>query len=601
MELFRQAYLAMERKFFNSLMKKLSGTIAFLLLLQALGVWLVARTQQQIRQLLGSTPIDPELAKAIHAITENALAGMVVLYLLMALISLGSLLFLRHLIVLPVRNLIRDFTQSDGVGTDLSMKVSVHTYDEFRVLAETFNSFLGRLRQAFLEVRQMGVVIAINSVQVARRVDLAAGHAEQQGGLAKDIFVSSQEATAAFHEIAGNTHKICASTSQNLDVARISFKELISVNDSIHAMDQKIASTNATIGDLQLASKEINSIVGLIRSISTQTSLLSLNAAIEAARAGRAGKGFSIVADEVKKLAEQVNVASESISDKINDMLGLIEGSQTASREVGRYAAQTREAVIRSCESFQQMIQAFEQNDAQLQGITAAAEELSAANQSVHERVGTIHQGSRDVVQKMQQATDLSAKLQTTTETMQRSVARFRIGQGYLEEVIERTQQFRDQCQARLETLVQQSIDVFDHNYRPVAGTEPQKYRTGYDSHCESSLRPLYDQLLETIEGGRFALCVDSNGFAPTHNSRYSRALTGDRQLDLQQSRDKRIFSDPTGQRAARNQQPFLLQTYMRDTGEILSDLSMPIYVNGRHWGGVRLGFDPQVLLDKPH
>lgn len=600
MELFRQVYLTLERMFFNTLTKKLSGNILFLLLLQAWGLVLVAGAQRQIGQVLTGATIEPEVARAIQAITEQTLVGMGALYLVVALLSLGSLLFLRHLIVRPVKELIRDFSRVDSAGADLSMQLSARTYDEFRDLAETFNCFLGRLRQAFLEVRQMGVLIAVNSVQVGRKVDLASGHAEQQGELAKDIFVSSQEATSAFHEIAGNTHKICASTSQNLEVARNSFRELMAVNSSIHAMDQKIASSNVTIGSLQSASQEIKGIVGLIRNISTQTSLLSLNAAIEAARAGRAGKGFSIVADEVKKLAEQVSVASESISGKINDMLGLIEGSRVASSEVGDYAEQTREAVIRSCDSFQQMIQAFEQNDAQLQGITAAVEELSAANQSVHERVSTIHQGSCQVVQQMQQATTISARLQATTEAMQASVAQFQIGQGALEQVIVRTREFRDRCQERLEALARQQVDVFDRNYRPVPGTDPQKYRTLYDAHCESSLRPLYDQLLEATPGGRFALCVDSNGFAPTHNSRYSRPLSGERQADLQQSRDKRIFADPTGLRAAGNQNPFLLQTYMRDTGEILSDLAMPILVNGRHWGALRLGFDPQVLLEPP-
>ena len=74
---------------------------------------------------------------------------------------------------------------------------------------------------------------------------------------------------------------------------------------------------------------------------------------------------------------------------------------------------------------------------------------------------------------------------------------------------------------------------------------------------------------------------------------------TGDYENDLLHSRDKRIFDDPTGIRCARNTNPFLLQTYARDTGEVLSDLSLPIYIDDRHWGNVRLGFNPQVLLDE--
>ena len=73
--------------------------------------------------------------------------------------------------------------------------------------------------------------------------------------------------------------------------------------------------------------------------------------------------------------------------------------------------------------------------------------------------------------------------------------------------------------------------------------------------------------------------------------------LTGNPKTDLQQSRDKRIFNDPAGLKAARNDTPFLLQTYVRDTGEILSEISLPIMVKGRHWGALRLGFDAARLL----
>lgn len=600
MEMFKQVYFSLERTFFQTLTRKLCGNVGFLLLLQAGSILVAAWCGQRLRAVIADPAVPRETAAAIAVIAEQTLLAMVVLYVSVVLVALATLWFLRHLFIRPVRDLIRAFSTAEGNGTDLSIRVPTRTWDEFRDLSESINAFLARLRQAFLEVRQMGLSIAVNSVQVARKVESAADRAEQQGQLAQEIFLSSQEATAAFHDIAGHTHQISASTSHNLEVARTSFRELETVNAGIHAMDQKILSTNRSIGELQTASQEIHGIVGLIRSISTQTSLLALNAAIEAARAGAAGRGFSIVADEVKKLAEQVQVASAAISGKIQQMLGLIEASRQASGEVGRHAGQTREAVVRSCRSFQQMIEALERNDAQLQGITAAVEELSAANEAVHGRVGTIHAGSREVVQQMQQAKGISLSLQTITETMQASVARFHIGQGALEQIIVRTRQFRDQCQERLESLARQQVDIFDRNYRPLPGTDPPKYRTDYDAQCETVLRPLYDQVLDSLGGARFALCVDANGFAPTHNSRYSQPLTGRREVDLQRSRDKRIFNDGTGLRAARNENPFLLQTYMRDTGEILCDLSLPLTVQGRHWGAARLGFDPRMVLDPP-
>jgi methyl-accepting chemotaxis protein len=92
---------------------------------------------------------------------------------------------------------------------------------------------------------------------------------------------------------------------------------------------------------------------------------------------------------------------------------------------------------------------------------------------------------------------------------------------------------------------------------------------------------------------------TDVNGYAPTHMSKASQPLTGNAQTDLANSRDKRLFNDPAGLKSARNTRPFLLHTYCRDTGEVMSEIALPVYVNGKHWGGLRLGFDPMALLQQ--
>jgi methyl-accepting chemotaxis protein len=85
----------------------------------------------------------------------------------------------------------------------------------------------------------------------------------------------------------------------------------------------------------------------------------------------------------------------------------------------------------------------------------------------------------------------------------------------------------------------------------------------------------------------------------PTHHSNVSKPLTGDLEQDIANSRHKRIYMASTfDERRAQNTQPFLLQTNARDTGEVLSDLSLPIYVNGKHWGAYITGFDPKILLE---
>ncbi len=333
-------YQALERTLFNSLTRKLVGNFLFLLLLQSLTIPVVFLGNQAIQQTLAGAAIDPALTKTIAGISQQTFSRIVVLYILSAAVFTATLCFLRYLVVTPVNHLIKAFTFSGEDGCDLSIQIPARSYDEFRELADTFNHFLANLRDMFLTVRQMGVVIALNSVKVARKVDTSSQNASQQGQLANDIFASSQEATAAFNEIANNTQHICTSTSQNLDTARDSYRELMEVSGNIHAMDQKITQNNATLAGLNATSQEISDIVALIKTISTQTSLLSLNAAIEAARAGDVGRGFAVVAAEVRNLAEGAGSSASQINHITATLLEHTERTLTSAKSSSKVLLQ---------------------------------------------------------------------------------------------------------------------------------------------------------------------------------------------------------------------------------------------------------------------
>lgn len=136
--------------------------------------------------------------------------------------------------------------------------------------------------------------------------------------------------------------------------------------------------------------------------------------------------------------------------------------------------------------------------------------------------------------------------------------------------------------------------DAFDQEYVPIPGFVPEKYHTKYDFYLDKAILALQDEFLKD-ESVVFAVAVDSNGYLPTHNTRYQQPISGDQQRDLVGNRTKRIFNDPIGLTAARNTEPAFLQEYHRDTGEVMWDISSPIYVKGQHWGGFRIGFS----LDK--
>lgn len=127
---------------------------------------------------------------------------------------------------------------------------------------------------------------------------------------------------------------------------------------------------------------------------------------------------------------------------------------------------------------------------------------------------------------------------------------------------------------------------VFDTDYRLIPNTDPPKYHTAYDQYTDQNLRGIQDSYLKD-NIIIYAVALDINGYVPTHNT-VSTAQTG---LGYNPSRTKRIFNDPVGIAAVQNLEPYLFQEYKRDTGEIMWDISSPIYVNGRHWGGFRVGF----------
>jgi methyl-accepting chemotaxis protein len=411
------------------------------------------------------------------------------------------------------------------------------------------------------------------------------------------VFGNSQVATQTLNTISDNTQQIASSTSENLDSARQAMKELQSVNQNMETMLTQIHKHDLSIKEMGDKSRDIRKIISTIQGISFQTGLLSLNAAVEAARAGQAGKGFSVVASEVKKLAEQANQASEQIAGQITDMLTSIDRALSESRAINEAAGHTMNASRTAYDSYEGMIRDFEENHNLLTHITASVEEISAANMQTHEQVENINELSMIVAEKTDSSEEVATDLQKTSEDLQELVSRFITGEGPFEKVLSAGRQFREQVTEHITNLAKSGTNVFDTSYQQVPDTKPAKYRTSYDQIFAQRLQPLCDQTLQQVASGIFAICVDTNGYAPTHNSQYTRPITGDPHFDTLNSRDKRLFNDKTGLRSARNSESFLLQTYMRDTGEILCDLSLPITINGRHWGGVRIGFDPKILL----
>lgn len=134
---------------------------------------------------------------------------------------------------------------------------------------------------------------------------------------------------------------------------------------------------------------------------------------------------------------------------------------------------------------------------------------------------------------------------------------------------------------------------LFASLYYPIAKTDPPKFSTDWDRLSDRDILPIEEAVLGRSPAIFFTVMVDRHGYLPTHDQRYSLPLTGNLASDLVNNRTKRIFNDRTGLAAARSEASFLVQRYQRDTGESMVDLSVPLFVRGRHWGAVRIGYRP--------
>ena len=597
MNLFWRLHDWSERTFWNSLTKKLmSFLLLFLIDVTYLGVDI--HQKAAIAEDLQKAGGNSTLAGHVAGVLDQGLYLMIALTLVALAWNILQILYLRHLILRPVRLITNIFDEiSHGQG-DFSRDLPTISRDELRTLAESYNHFADKMRALIGEVRKMSVNISREAVVVKNNVASTAKRANQQGEIAGSVFGASTETTAAIKEVSASAEVIAHATDNNLQTARNSLMEMSQIVQEVETVSSRLETFNVTVTDLGKRSDSIREIATMIKEIADQTNLLALNAAIEAARAGEQGRGFAVVADEVRKLAGRVTLATQEISENIGNMTSLVEKTQSENSQINSRIHQTSDIVKNSAAEFQKMVADFETTSDQLAHIATAMDQLNATNGGVHEAVIQLHQLSSEVSGSMTSSEKSTIALAEATESVQELVSCFKIGRGAFDFNVERAREFRDDIQVKLNELKNSGTNIWDQNYRPLPGTNPQKFEVGYLRAFEQQLQPFLENCLGKLQGGIFALIVDTQGYGAIHNLKVSKPLTGNYDADLIGNRTKRIWTDPTGSRAGKNKQPLLLQTYARDTGEILSEINLPIVIDTKIWGNVRVGVDSTVLLN---
>ena len=464
-------------------------------------------------------------------------------------------------------------------------------------LTQALGSLTAHFRDLIIRSRGLSIRIAIDTARLHRHAQSVAMDAMQQQ---KDVAHVAQATTAVAQlsaSLTANAEAMAANASRNLDAAETARLDLADMRQRIAAVTEQMVGFTAIVQDLAKRTQVVDELGKLIRAIAQQTNLLALNAAIEAAHAGQQGRGFAVVAEEVRKLAEKTAVATGDIEEQAAAMITLVETTQRENLAISANIEASNDAAQRTGEQFARFIQDFQALGGVIQDVTGAVEKLDTVNHEVAEHLAPIKARSE---QTSQSAADMSNGIQAVrenTEALQDSLAGFRSGGTTFDGLLDAAQHLTAAATEVLSQAAARGIDIWDRDYVLIPGSDPKRFHTRYDQAVDGELQRIYDGTLNRLEGCTYALAVDVNGYAPTHNSKFSKPPSGDPAIDLGACRHKRIFDDPVGKKLAANTRPLLFQTYVRDTGEVINDLSIPVLVQGQHWGAVRVGFDSTLLI----
>lgn len=441
-----------------------------------------------------------------------------------------------------------------------------HSIDDIMIGAAETSYFVDSVKKKIHDDVQIAVRIADSAGEIARSTE----HIASKAALAADV-----AAQVRSESVAGR-----AEVDQGL-------KRISSAREDA----QQAAATMVT---LQEKSRAISGFTEVISEISARTNLLALNAAIEAARAGEHGRGFAVVAGEVRQLAHRTKEATDEIGAMVR---AITEQAEKASKGMVSLTGIVNDAAG-NVERVHGLLANIEQSsgasEREIGEIAEAARAHVGTTSDITASLAQIRDSMLSTDQALPRATGSAMALAEKAESIAGALGVSSVETPH-DAIREAAQQAaRDVGQLFSDAIKTGAITrdaLFDRKYVPIPNTDPPKHHTRFDAFTDRALPDLQEGLLARMGQLAYAGAVDNNGYFPTHNKKFSQPLTGDYDIDIVNNRTKRIFNDRTGARCGSNTKPFLLQTYKRDTGEVMHDLSAPIYVDGEHWGGFRVGY----------
>ncbi|MEP3561278.1 MAG: methyl-accepting chemotaxis protein [Marinobacter sp.] len=345
---------------------------------------------------------------------------------MVVLAAIALLVLLMRSVTRPlneIRDRMQNLASSEG---DLTRELHIDTHAELIALAGGFNQFLARLRDMISDLKEVNVKVRAQATDmgaVSRDIDDQTG---QQHGDIDSVVTAMNEMSVAAGEVAGFAGEAADNARAARDGIQFTRDTLGAAVKEVDALANDMGEASSAIGHVEQRSEEINRIIEVIRGIAEQTNLLALNAAIEAARAGEQGRGFAVVADEVRSLASKTRESTDEISDMIDALKGDVSGAVSVIQHgVGRASGAvdgTREAA-HSLATVVDRIGVIVEHVTQ---VATAAEEQSSVSEEINRNLTQIGDAATDLRELAQRVRQSGEALDAQVEVLDGELKRLK-------------------------------------------------------------------------------------------------------------------------------------------------------------------------------
>lgn len=447
----------------------------------------------------------------------------------------------------------------------------------------------GRGRELYGTLQEMGVGLAHVCHTLTRLIQESDKAAEQ----ANQIVDESVAIRALSESVADRADLAAQNARRTREESEVGSAELSQVVSDMKSMADRVRETENGMNRLAGEIARIHEVTTSIQAIARQTNLLALNASIEAALAGIAGRGFAVVAAEVRKLATEAMNASNEITEAISSVQEHTRTSIDTITDLSSSSSAVASTATAVGTQLTMILNDAVTSEEQVRSIAIDARRTQKSSDSI---AALAAEGFRRMGHFQDELTQASNQAEKPGEQAFNIMVTRGLDCTHTR-IFRAARLLADKIGKVFETDIATGTisreDLFSDQYKPVANSKPQKFTSRFDGYTDRVLPALQEAFLGKNPDASYAIAIDRRGYVPTHNNRFCQPLTGNPEKDLVGNRTKRIFDDKTGARCGSHTKLVLVQTYKRDTGEVMHDLSVPIYVGGQHWGGFRVGYPP--------